>query len=489
MSPRPVLVAAVAVALATGTAAVAVAAAPTPENRGTAALSGRAILPAATFREGSAPSGEFFSAGDRATAARNGLTPPATGVAFPDQPVQGVSSIVPASAAGQWWALSDNGYGARANSADYELVIHRVRPTLSVTAADPGSIALLETVTLSDPEGHLDWQIVCDPTQGHPLPALAGNALPAIPPQVCQGGDRVLTGFDLDPESLQVAGDGSFWIGEEFGPFLVHVSRHGEVVEAPVRIPGVVAPQNPYLDVDAGGRPTAAGSRGFEGLGISPDRRWLYGLLEGAVTGDNPSDLRIYRYDLRRGELSGFQTYRTELPTTLVSPSTIRRADGTPAYPGAAVPTGTGPNAIGEITLLDRSRAVVIERDGGGDAPNVPRLKKLFPITFEGRWDGRGVDKDPALVDLMAVPDPGGVGGDGSYFRFPFTTIESVHAVDDDTLVVVNDNNFPFSNGRSFSRTGSLTGLVPDDNELITVDLSEDLDVDRRLLRAPTARR
>lgn len=482
---RTVVTGTVVLAVAS-TSAVAVAVTQDrPASYGTAALSGRALLPSDTSRAGSAPSGAFLSAADRASAARNGLVLPATGAAFAEQPVQGISSLVPADTPGEWWALTDNGYGARANSADYELAVYRVRPTFG-TSPTTGGVEVVGGFTLSDPDDHVAWQTVCDPT-GTPLPPLAGNALPA-PPPLCQGGDGVLTGFDFDPESVQVAADGTFWFGEEFGPFLLHTDATGRLLQPPVPVPGVRSPQNPLLDVAGGERPTAAGSRGFEGLAVSPDRRTLYGLLEGAVTGDNPSDLRIYRYDLRRREFTGYQTYRTEMPATLVNTAAITRLDGTPAYPGDTAPTGTGPAAIGELTMLDERRAVVIERDGGGDAPNVPRLKKLFPVELDRRWDGGAAQKDPALVDLLAVPDPGGVGGDGAYFRFPFTTIESVHAVDDHTLVVVNDNNYPFSNGRAFSRRGSLTGLVPDDDEIITVSVSGDLDVDRRLLQAPRRR-
>ncbi|MDT4979392.1 MAG: hypothetical protein QOG07_1271, partial [Pseudonocardiales bacterium] len=46
-----------------------------------------------------------------------------------------------------------------------------------------------------------------------------------------------------------------------------------------------------------------------------------------------------------------------------------------------------------------------------------------------------------------------------------------------------NDNNYPFSNGRSRSRTNERTGpLAPDDNEFILINLSASLHPDQRLL-------
>ena len=50
-------------------------------------------------------------------------------------------------------------------------------------------------------------------------------------------------------------------------------------------------------------------------------------------------------------------------------------------------------------------------------------------------------------------------------FTFPFVTIENVDVVDRRTIVLANDNNFPFSNGR---RPGTA-----DDTELILLDVGD----------------
>ena len=57
--------------------------------------------------------------------------------------------------------------------------------------------------------------------------------------------------------------------------------------------------------------------------------------------------------------------------------------------------------------------------------------------------------------------------------------------VDERTVLVASDNNFPFSNGRSRSRSADRRGpLAADETELILVRLGTPLDVDRRLLPA-----
>ena len=469
-------------------AAVAAGGRNEPQERyGTSALVGRALLPAQTYRPGSAPSGALFSAGDRTTARTNGIAVPDTGPALPAQPVQGFSALIPTTRAGEYWALSDNGFGARGNSADFELGVHRVRPQLQGGTAAPGAVAVRPGFQLSDPGRRIPWRIACDPARGSALPPFDFNALPATRPQLCGPASlRRLTGFDFDPESMQIARDGTFWFGEEFGPFLLHTDRRGRLLQAPIPVPGVQAPQSPLLDVAAGVRPTLATSRGFEGMGISPDRRTLHPMLEGAVSGDDPRELRIYAFDIATRTFGRYDRYRLELPGGVVNTAALRLGDGTRAYPDDAPPAANlGKNAIGELTVLNTREAVVIERDNGGDHPNTPRFKKVFRIGLTDSPRGRLLAKAP-LVDLMAVPDPLGTGGDGDYFRFPYLTIESVFPRGEDELLLVDDNNFPFSNGRSFSRGGAPgAGLAADPNEFIAVRVSPGLRVDPRILREP----
>ena len=465
------------VGLVAGASIVSAGQKPPPSQQ--ARLVGRSVLPANTFRAGSPPSGEFI---DRASAALNGVTGPATGPYFPEQPVQGFSSMVPAQN-GTWWTLPDNGYGTRQTSADWQLVIYRIDPAFG-KASGP---QVLDTLVLRDPDRRVPWQTVCDPTRGTALPPLSFNVLPATTPAACGANpttDRILTGFDFDPESLAVGADGTFWMGEEFGPFLLHVDRTGKLLEAPIAYPGVKSPQNPTLDV-ATERPNVAASRGFESLAVSPDRKTLHAMFEGAVGDDDPQDLRIVTFDTRSHRFTGeVRKLRLEMPGGKVDLSTLRLTNGQLAYPGTTPPQGTGGQSAAELTSLDDHRYLLVERDGNGDGTAAPRFKKVFIIDAQGdRASKDGYVQKALLVDLMAVPDPQKLGNDGDYFRFPFNTIESVHVVDDHTILVANDNNYPFSNGRARSKSVDRTGpLAPDDNEMILVEVSTSLRPDRRLL-------
>lgn len=444
-----------------------------------ARLVARSVLPASGTRPGSPSSGAFLSSAERATAAANGVAGPGEGPYLPAQPVQGFSSMVPA-ALGTWWALADNGFAWRPNSADFQLALYRVDPRWN----DPAGPRVEEAVVLRDPDRRIPWRIVCDPARGAPLPDFSFNVLPSQP-AACGGAsaERLLTGFDFDPESFVLAPDGTFWVSEEFGPFLLHVAPDGRLLEPPVPFPGVKSPQNPTLavaDRARAERPDLAASRGPEGLAISPDGTRLWALLEGAVAGDDPRDLRIYVFDVgKRAFEPAFLRVRLELPSQTVDLAALVDAAGTRVYPDASAPVA-GPVSIGELKAVSDRQLLMIERDNLGDGVAAPRFKKVFLLDLSAVRDGY-VGKS-LLLDLLAIPDPDRLGGDGDFFRLPFYTIESVHVVDRQTLLVASDNNFPFSNGRARSRSADRTGpLSADATEMILVRLGTPLEADPRL--------
>jgi hypothetical protein len=352
-----------------------------------------AALPAETFVPGSEPSGSLLGG-----TPSNGITPP-----FADQPVQGFSGIL-RNRDGSYDVLSDNGYGNKANSADFLLRIQRVAPDFGAGAVD-----VLGGITLTDPNGKVPF--------------------PLTRP------DRVLTGADFDIESIVRTADGTYWIGDEFGPYLLHFDRAGRLLQGPVPLPGVFAPENPTRGTTPA---NINSSKGFEGMALSPDGRTLYPLLEGTVAGDEPGSLRFNEFDLASNAYTGRRwTYQLDGPG----------------------------NAIGDAIAVDRDRFLVIERDNGQGATAV--VKKIYLADKRDRdRDGR-LDKT-LVADLMNIANRRHVGGFGDPFTFPFQTIEDVLILDDRTLIVVNDNNFPFSSGRTAGK--------PDDNEFIVIKLDRGLD-------------
>ncbi|MFD0583994.1 esterase-like activity of phytase family protein [Dactylosporangium darangshiense] len=363
---------------------------------GQATLTGWAMLPAATFVSASDPSGGLLGG-----TPSNGITPP-----FDDQPVQGFSGIVK-NGDGTFDVISDNGYGNKANSGDFVLRIHRVFPDYAKKTVD-----VVGGINLTDPNGYVSWALTRK--------------------------DRVLTGADFDIESIQRLSDGTYWIGDEFGPYLLHFDRAGRLMQAPISLPGVRAPENPE------GNPNLNSSKGFEGMAQSPDGRTLYPLLEGTVAGDPAGALRFNEFDLVHQRYTGtIYTYQLEDPS----------------------------NSIGDAIAVDDDRFLIIERDQGQGA--TAKLKRIYLADKRDRNRDGKMDKT-LVADLMNLADPRHLGGTSNVFTFPFQTIEDVVILDDRTLGVVNDNNFPFSSGR--------TAGQPDNDEFITIRLTDNLHADKRFL-------
>lgn len=184
-------------------------------------------------------------------------------------------------------------------------------------------------------------------------------------------------------------------------------------------------------------------SRGFEGMAINADKTKLYPLLEGSVVGDPSNALRIHQYDLASQKFEGLVGYyKLEDPA----------------------------NAIGDITVVNNNEYLVIERDNnqGDDA----QFKKIYKVDFSQKDESGYVVKEE-IVDLLNIADPNDLNQDGSTtYKMPFQTIEDVLVIDSETILVANDNNYPFSIGRP---------PAIDNNEQVLLTLDQPLNVDPRV--------
>lgn len=164
-----------------------------------------ARLPADTLVPGPT-SGQFL---DPAEKASNFTGPP-----YPDaQPVQGFSAIVD-EGEGRYLMLADNGYGSKANSPDFVLSLYRIRPEFRTAEGGAGILHIESRIILRDPDQQLPFTRVVD-SEYH-----RGSGTLKVPDSMHQR--HWLTGADLDPESLQRLDGGHYWIGDEFGPYLLH---------------------------------------------------------------------------------------------------------------------------------------------------------------------------------------------------------------------------------------------------------------------------
>ena len=399
------------------------------------AISGWAVLPAATFADGPT-SGQFAAPNPYGT-----NLPPYQG----RQPVQGFSAVLRGPGHDTFRFLTDNGFGARANSADALLRMYTVKVDFRTRRGGTATVAPANwrsgrpaaafdastRITLNDANHQLGLPLQADLTHYY------GDAvLPAVDARIRD--KRLLTGADLDVESVRRDKHGNFWFGDEFGPYLIKTDGRGTVLRPAIQLPGVRAPEN--IDVLNGSAQANLGSSGgFEGMAINASGTRLYTLLEKTVAGDPPGLLRISEFDLASEAYTGV-SWRYQLD-----------------------PQGT---AIGDMTAVDDEHFIVIERNGGTATSTTPAFKKLYLVDISGVPNG-GTARKHELVDLMNLADPDDLNRDGkTTYTMPYVTIEDVLVLDDHSLLVVNDNNFPYGGGRT---------LASDDTEFVRIKLPRGL--------------
>lgn len=364
-------------------------------------LIGRAVLPVETFA-GPPPAGAV------GVTSANGITFP-----LPEQPVVGFSAVVEGRWRGEYLAMADNGFGTKTNSRDFLIRAYYLRPDFKTARDGSGTVRVGDHISFRDPYRRIGFPIVNEQT-----------------------GQRLLTGGDIDPESLQRDRRGDLWVGDEFGPWLLHFDSQGRLLDPPHGIPGVVAATNPLSETQP---VTLANSRGFEGTAISRNR--LYGVLEGAVAGDPADARRVYEFDLRGKQLTERQwRYRVEQPGHLVA----------------------------DVQALDRHQLAIIERDATSGLAAVDGFRRVYVVEL-GRPDPDGYLTKREVLDLSAIPDPHGVSlpaihpgdiGIGDPFSVVCESVEALRTAGDERVLVGCDNNIPNS-----ARNPGLA----DDSEFIVV--------------------
>ncbi len=265
-------------------------------------LTGRAVLPVETYAIGP-PSGAFFG-----NVVTNGVQFP-----LPSQPVEGFSGIVDGRCPGEFLAMPDNGFGNKANSADFLIRAYYIKPDFKTDRGGSGSVAVGDFISFRDPWGVIGFPITNEATRA--------------------------SGCSPEPTSTRSRSSVAATATSGSATSSVHGSctsiTTGRLLEPPIALPdGLMSPSNPHLGTAT---PTVNGSRGIEAMAISPNGRWLTVVLEGAVPGDDPFSRRIYQYHTKNRTFTRLADYRVEVDTHFVS----------------------------DAQALDNHSLVVIERDGG----------------------------------------------------------------------------------------------------------------------------
>lgn len=228
----------------------------------------------------------------------------------------GFSGLYPIGSSGnEYWTLTDRGANDDSNQADTG-VPRYCDPIPSPNGKViflPGFVPRLIKIGLSQDRIKVQEQVLlhAGATPASGKPNLAPFDEPAYrqtsPAKTCEA--LVADPLGVDTEGVAVdPRDGSFWVADEYRPSVIHVGSDGEIVSR--LVPADLLAETP---VDSLATPTlltatkyaetVAGrfavepvfpaiingfrkNRGFEGIAISPDGRWLYTMLQ------SPMDIR-----------------------------------------------------------------------------------------------------------------------------------------------------------------------------------------------------
>jgi hypothetical protein len=180
------------------------------------------------------------------------------------------------------------------------LPLPRFQPALAELQVGADEVSLIRTLPLRTPEGPLSGLAPPAPAgcDMEPTFDLDGQELPPDPAGV-------------DTEGLAALADGGFWLSEEYGPSILRVDPEGLVLTR-LTPPGA---ERRRLN------------RGFEGLTMSTDERWLYVIFQSGLEGDQALETRIWTIDSRDGSLADDHSYPFDPPESFAEDEPASASD------------------------------------------------------------------------------------------------------------------------------------------------------------------
>ena len=177
--------------------------------------------------------------------------------------------------------------------------------------------------------------------------------------------------YGYDSEGLVALPDGTFWVSDEYGPYLTHFDRHG--YELGRLTPYRNSPDNAYHKI-VGYLPAEFADRlknkGMEGLTITPDGSTLVGAMQSALQQPDLGSTKAGNVAPTRIITINLHTYQSKQYLYLLDdPATTGDADS-------------------EITALSSTKFLVDERDGNFE----PFAQKtLYEVDTNGATDVSGL--------------------------------------------------------------------------------------------------
>ncbi|QNS02539.1 esterase-like activity of phytase family protein [Streptomyces xanthii] len=350
------------------------------------------------------------------------------------------SDLYPAGREGEYWTVTDRGPNGQIK------VDGKKRRTFPVPGFDPAIVKI---------KVHGDTVEVIDAI---PLTTASGKPVTGLPNQESRDEKpyaydaRTPLAFDpngLDTEGIVRAADGSFWLVDEYGPSLVHVSAHGRVLARHVP-KGLALKGADYPVVES--LPSILlhrkVNRGFEGLAQLPNGDLVLAVqsplsVPDQDAGEASRTARLLRFSPKKAAVTAEYAYRFDA-VDVVDPGE----------------DDTSELKISSVVALGGDRLLVEERTDKAARLQEVRLTRGTNI-LGGRWDD-----DRTSPSLEQLDDPAGSGVPVLRKRLVVDLntvdgvpdkIEGVALAGRGTLALINDNDFGMTDGaEAFDTNGRL---------------------------------
>jgi hypothetical protein len=331
-----------------------------------------------------------------------------------------------------------------------------VNPARAWMQANPDATRAVTPGNLNDITG---LPQIATAAQGTSLPAATGTFNPAAArdevPYAADGTTLLPSDpYGLDSESIAVdPRDGSFWIGDEYRPSLVHIAADGTLlnrivpqgvtVAADPANPAKFAGEDPAVVTTQRLLPRAFAyrrqNRGMEGGTLTKDGRTLFGLLQSSlVTPTGQGDartLRLVRFDVSDSmnpKLTGEFVYRLDTP-----------------LPGSGLAQGDISNS--DIYAIDETHLLVDEHDNVTSEPGKGQ-KQVIHIDLAGATnlvdDAAANGEAPTVESTNAAgitPVAKTLWLDLNRFGYDHDKPEGIGLFPNGDLAVQDDNDFGFN--------------------------------------------
>ena len=358
----------------------------------------------------------------------------------------------PKGPANAFWAISDRGPNFPCGAAKKVTGIDgkklcgntkkaRIYPVPEYTPSiygvhlnDDGTFSVKDVIALKDRDGN-------------PVDGMLNPLKVATTENPIDGAGRPLkqNANAVDAEGLVLLSDGSWWIGEENGPSLIHVAADG-------RIQTRLVPAGTDKDFEkanykvVGDLPAIfakrQANRGIESVAISPDEKSLYTIMQNplanpdAATYKKAKNARILKLDRATMKPVGEYVYQLDDPQSFRNdPSNKQNAP-----------------RISEMLALGTDRLLVLER--------TDKTTKLHEINLAGatnildtKWDSPSTEKSlESMNDLSGtgvIPVKKTARFDSADFANIPDKLEGIAILGNGDVALINDNDFGNLGGKT----------------------------------------